>query len=104
MQRVVICSPYSGDIEANLAYARAALRHSLDLGEAPFASHLLYTQVYDDTSPKERDRAMQAEYEWIEHCDFVAFYIDLGWSPGMLKELKVARLFNKQYENRNILR
>lgn len=97
MNRVVICSPYAaGNIEVNLEYARDALRHSLDHGEAPFASHLLYPQVADDTNPRERYHAMQAEYEWIAVCDIVAFYVDRGWSPGMLKELKVARMLHKE--------
>jgi hypothetical protein len=102
MNRVIIASPYSGDIEKNLAYARKCVRHSFDLGEAPFASHLIYPQALDDTDPSERERGMQAEYEWIQACDLVAFYIDLGWSAGMIKELKIARLFNRKIENRSL--
>lgn len=42
MIRVVLESPYSGDIKGNTKYARMALRDSLARGEAPIASHLLY--------------------------------------------------------------
>jgi hypothetical protein len=48
---VIIESPYAGDPDGNLAYARAALADSLARGEAPFASHLLYPQVLDDMIP-----------------------------------------------------
>jgi hypothetical protein len=58
MRRVIIESPYSGDVETNVAYARAALRDCLSRGEAPLASHLLYTQPGANPvflSPKKRD-------------------------------------------------
>jgi hypothetical protein len=41
MRWVILESPYAGDVEANVAYARAAVRDSLMRGEAPIASHLL---------------------------------------------------------------
>ena len=44
MRLVIVESPYAGDIEANVAYARACLGDCLSRGEAPFACHLLYTQ------------------------------------------------------------
>lgn len=42
MRRVVIESPYAGDVERNVRYARASLSDCLRRGEAPLASHLLY--------------------------------------------------------------
>ena len=56
MIRVILESPYAGDIEKNIEYARKCVRDSLLRGEAPIASHLLYTQegiLYDDI-PEER--------------------------------------------------
>ena len=55
---VIVESPYAGDVERNERYARACIRDCLLRGEAPFASHLLYTQagVLDDTIKEERDR------------------------------------------------
>jgi hypothetical protein len=104
MLRVVIESPYAGSIEHNIAYARRCLRHSLDRGEAPFASHLLYTQplVLDDSVEREHLRGIQAGHEWLATCDLVAFYIDHGWSPGMLRALKVARIFAREVEIRSL--
>ncbi len=56
MRRVIIESPYAGDVETNVRYARACVRDSLLHGEAPIASHLLYTQegVLRDEVPEER--------------------------------------------------
>jgi len=84
--RVVVESPYTGDVERNIAYARAALGDCLGRGEAPFASHLLYTQpdVLDDTDPTQRRRGIDAGFAWGVEADAVVVYRDLGISPGML--------------------
>ena len=52
--RVIIESPYSPGSPENIEYARRCLFDSLLRGESPFASHLLYTQVLDDTDSKQR--------------------------------------------------
>lgn len=82
---VVIESPYAGNIEANLAYAREAVADSLHHGEAPIASHLLYTQegILDDTIPHERTLGIEAGLAWAQKADLTVFYTDLGWSSGM---------------------
>ena len=53
MERVIIESPFAGDVDRNLRYARAAMRDCLLRGESPYASHLLYTQpgVLNDDIP-----------------------------------------------------
>ena len=80
---VMIESPYAGDVERNLAYLRAALHDCLMRGEAPFASHGLYTQVLDDTVPEERDHGIQAGFAFREVSNYTVVYTDLGISPGM---------------------
>jgi hypothetical protein len=85
MRLVLLESPYAGDIERNTRYARAALADCLRRGEAPYASHLLYTQpgVLDDSNPEERRRGMEAGWEYLRAVDVVAVYCDLGITPGM---------------------
>jgi hypothetical protein len=54
-QRVIVESPYAGDIVRNITYARRAVRDSVLRGEAPIASHLLFPAgILDDDIPKER--------------------------------------------------
>lgn len=87
---VVIESPYAGDVERNVRYARACLKDSLQRGEAPFAGHLLYTQVLDDTVPEQRELGMAAHLDVARSADTrVAIYCDLGVSPGMKTALDV---------------
>ena len=90
MRRVIIESPYAGDMERNERYARACLADSLGRGEAPFASHLLYTQpgVLDDTMPDERRQGIDAGLAWGDVAHIAAVYIDLGLTPGMRKGIK----------------
>ncbi|WP_242137359.1 hypothetical protein [Sphingomonas sp. TREG-RG-20F-R18-01] len=85
MRRVILESPYAGDVERNVAYARACLADSLARGEAPIASHLLYTQpgVLDDSKPGERAHGIAAGLAWKSVADAQVFYVDLGWSNGM---------------------
>ena len=68
-----------------LRYLRAALRDCLMRGEAPFASHAIYTQpgVLDDHVPEQRVHGMEAGFEWGDRADARVVYTDLGVSKGM---------------------
>lgn len=102
MRLVIIESPYAGNIIANEAYARTAMADCLRRGEAPFASHLLYTQrgVLDDTVPGERKLGMCAGFSWISASDATVVYADLGLSSGMLEGIEHARNLGKIVETR----
>lgn len=106
MNRVIIESPYAAakgrTVAEHVHYACCAMLHSIKLGEAPFASHLLYPEVLDDSDALQRARGIQAGYEWMQAADIVAFYIDFGWSPGMLRALRVARILHRKIEVRSI--
>jgi len=85
MRRVIVESPYAGNVELNLRYLRAALRDCLLRGEAPFASHAIYTQpgVLDDAVPSERQHGITAGFAWRKSADATVVYTDLGMSRGM---------------------
>jgi|TARA_R100001460_G_scaffold80984_1_gene121907 hypothetical protein len=87
---VVIESPYKGKVKQNVAYAQKCMSDSLLRGECPFASHLLYTQVLDDTVPELRSMGMSRAFEWYRHADLMAVYIDKGISDGMKMGMEVA--------------
>lgn len=80
---VVLESPYAGDTRRNEAYLRACLRDSLERGEAPYASHRMYTDALDDDDPAERKLGIEAGFAWGQVAALRAFYVDLGWSRGM---------------------
>ena len=90
---VIIESPYMGDVSKNIAYARKCMSDSLLRGESPFASHLLYTQVLDDTKEIERLTGMSRAFNWYRHADLMAVYTDRGISNGMKKGIEVGEKF-----------
>ncbi len=99
--RVIIESPYQGvDLDLNVEYARRCLQDSLDRGEAPFASHLLYTQVLDDTVKEQRRLGMSRALAWYEAADMIAVYMDRGISAGMRFGISYARQLGMPRENR----
>lgn len=86
MKRLVVLeSPYAGNIEANVEYARRCVLDSLKRGEAPIASHLLYTQpgILNDDNPFERQLGIDAGLAWTRVADASVVYTDLGISDGM---------------------
>lgn len=89
MRRVILESPYAAanghTVAEHEAYARRCMADSLARGEAPLASHLLYTQpgILDDADLDERKRGMEAGFAWTEQADIVAVYTDMGVSQGM---------------------
>jgi hypothetical protein len=103
MKRVIIESPYAGDIDNNVSYARLCLKDSLMRGEAPIASHLLHTQVLDDTIKEEREMGIKAGLEWLRVAELMAVYVDLGISKGMKSAIIGALIWGVQIEYRNIL-
>lgn len=106
MRLVIVESPYAGEVEANVAYARAAMADCLSRGEAPIASHLLYTQpgVLDDAVPGERALGIEAGLAWGRAADAAIFYVDRGWSQGMLAALERHRSEGRPTETRNLPR
>ena len=92
MKLVIIESPYAGDVERNVEYARQCVRDSLLRGEAPIASHLLYTQpgILNDNIPEERQHGIDAGLAWGAYADVCAVYADNGISNGMKYGIKRA--------------
>lgn len=105
MKRVILESPYAGDVETNIKYARLCVKHSLSLGESPIASRLLYTQdgILDDNIPDERMQGINAGLAWKEVADLQVFYVDYGISKGMQYAMDYAKKNNIPVEIRKIL-
>lgn len=90
MKLVVIESPFAGDTERHITYARRAMRDSCMRGEAPLASHLLYTQegVLNDNLRAERAHGIEAGLAWAKHAQAAVVYQDYGTTPGMAQAIE----------------
>ena len=86
MELVILESPFAGDVDENIEYARRCVRDSLLRGEAPIASHLLYTQpgVLDDAMPADRRLGIDAGLAWLGVAEATVVYTDRGVSNGMV--------------------
>lgn len=77
MKLVILETPYAAgsptQLQHNIAFARACVADCLKRGEAPLASHLLYTQpgILDDNNPGER--ALGIEYRTLGNFDHFRF-------------------------------
>lgn len=89
---VILESPYAGDVDANVQYARECVKDSLQRGEAPLASHLLYTQpsILDDNVQWERELGIAAGLAWLKVAQASVVYTDRGISGGMRQGILAA--------------
>ena len=104
MKLVSVESPYAGDVERNVRYAKACVRDCLKRGEAPYASHLFFTQegLLDDTVPEERKLGMEAGKAWEVAARLSAVYTDLGMSGGMKWGIEQAEKAGRKVEYREL--
>lgn len=103
MKRVIIESPYRGDIAGNLKYLNECIKDSLKRGEAPFASHGFYTWYLQDSNEEERKQGIQAGFAWGWVADLIAVYADLGVTRGMQKGILRAKEGGQEVVYRKIL-
>ena len=101
---VLVESPFAGDVERNVRYARACVRDCLLRNEYPFASHLFYTQdvILDDDTPDERTLGINAGLAWGECAAATIVYTDLGISGGMKLGIERAQKAGRAVEYRTL--
>lgn len=107
MQRTLVSieSPYAGDVERNTLYARFCMRDSIiNHNEAPFASHLLYTQpnILNDCIPVEREIGITTGLEFTRMTEKTVVYTDLGITKGMEQAIKSAEENGTELEMRKL--
>lgn len=111
MIRVLIESPFAGkgpnaekDRETNLRYVRACMHDCFLRGEAPYASHALYTQdgVLDDDVPDQRKTGIDAGLIWGACAAKTVLYVDRGISTGMIYGVENAKKAGRPIELRTL--
>jgi hypothetical protein len=85
VKRVILESPYRGDVDRNVAYAQEAALDCLRRGV-----------------PEERALGIAAGLAWSPLCDYAVFYEDLGWSDGMWAALSRYVREGIWYEKRSL--
>lgn len=88
---VYIASPYAGDTEGNIRFAKAACRLAMEQGSIPVAAHLLYPQMLDDMIPEQRELGIRMGLGLLEACNEL-WLCGSRISSGMQRELETAGL------------
>ena len=95
---VYICSPYAGDVPANVENARKYSRFAVDKGYIPIAPHLLFPQFLNDSNPKERQLGLFFGNALMSKCAEVWVFGDR--ISGIIREVpsaeKVVRAFHRE--------
>lgn len=105
MKRVIVESPYDGDIKLNEIYGEFAMHDCLvNHNESPYASHLLYTRKYvlRDDHPEERKLGIEAGFYWRDVSEKTVFYVDLGITGGMELGRIDCKMKGKSHEFRKL--
>ena len=92
---VYICSPYSGDVDANINNARRYCRFAVDEGYIPIAPHLLFPQFMSDDNETERELALFMDMVIMSKCAEVWVFGE-HISNGMKAEISKAKRKNQQ--------
>lgn len=90
MKLIFVASPYAGDVEMNIEYAKEACRYVLNEGNAFFCPHLLYPQILDDGNLEERKLGINMGKEFLDKCDELWVFGN-RISKGMFEEIEFAR-------------
>ena len=105
---VMIESPFAAktltEKQRKRKYAWEAVVDSEARGEAPFASHIFYTEILNDNEPTERQRGFDCHESWMAVCDYVVVYDDFGISQGMRWGIEMAFKLEKPVFCRKILK
>lgn len=85
---VYICSPFSGDTQANMEKAKRYSRFAVDQGAIPIAPHLLFPQFLSEDT--ERDLAMFMDLVLLTKCEQL-WVFGSTVSDGMRREIEKAK-------------
>lgn len=87
---IYVCSPFSGNVEANIEKARKYSRFAVDNGYIPLAPHLLFPQFMDDSSENDRNLALFMDIVLLSKCSEL-WVFGGSLSKGMSIEIEKAK-------------
>jgi hypothetical protein len=96
---VILESPFRN---ADPLYVHRCIRDCILRGEAPLASHVLYTQALNDADPSQREAGILAGFCWRWLAARTVVYTDHGVSPGMARGIEHAQEIGHEIEYRTL--
>lgn len=108
MRLVLVESPFAGrgddigwsgmDADMNKQYALDLCAYLVRRGDAPYASHLFFTQFLDDKLPDQRKLGIEAGLAWGSRAELTVVGVDRGLSTGMRYGIERARMEGRPVE------
>ena len=86
---IYVCSPYRGDVAANVAFAKRCCLDVIHAGEVPFAPHIYFTQFLNDDIPQERELGIKCGLEILALCSAIWIFGE-KITEGMCVEIDYA--------------
>lgn len=86
-----ICSPYAGDTERNIAYARELTLDAILEDLTPITPHLYIPQVLPETDEGARRMGLGHAMKLLTKCDLLIVGKRYGISSGMKAEITTAK-------------
>lgn len=75
---IYVASPYAGELEKNIAFAKISCDFVLKQGHGFFAPHLCYPKILNDSDPLERKVGLEMALTMLTYCDELWDLITLG--------------------------
>ncbi len=91
MKFIYVASPYAGNREKNVAFAKKACEWVRSQGHVFFAPHLFYPQFLEDTQEKQRTEAINMALVILNHSDELWVFGEII-SAGMKQEIEFAQV------------
>jgi hypothetical protein len=106
-RRVYLESPYRAatarERDRNREFLRRCMRDSVERGEAPLASHMLYTTCLDDDVSAERAVGIECGLAWADAgAAATVVYVNLGVTSGMDLGVQRAHAAGRPVEYREL--
>jgi len=89
MKKIFLCTPYAGDVKANVKNACSIARQISAAGHAVFAPHLIYPHFLDDDNTDERWAGMKMGQAFLKVCNELWYWSPGEMSDGMKAEIQV---------------
>lgn len=82
--KVIIETPYAGNIELNVEFTKACVRDSLiNHNENPQCLHLIYPKIINDDEIGERNLGIDRSFAIHQKANRKVYYLDRGFTDGM---------------------
>ena len=104
-KKIFVCSAFAGNEKENVKRASAYMKFVRKCNNIPFASHLLYPQIFSETTKDNREFGMKCSFSFIQSWADELWYFTENEviSDGMKAEIDYAKKLGIKVRHMNKL-